>query len=354
MDAASSRSSTRVKVRELAPAEHDAWRQLVASSEQGSAYALPEYLDALCRATGARFRIVVAQLDDRIVGGVPLYERRSRTGVYVANRLLLYYNGVVLDPPRKKFRSDQAASTVTILTALAEDLERRGYAHLQLHNRSTLGDVRPFLERGWSSRISYTYVTSLTDMAAQWERVDPNLKRQIARCERDGVTYREDDDFDALFRLHYQTHQRKGAPLYLPEPRFRRFHEELRSAGLAQLGHAVIGDQVIASQLMLIGPHPVAHIVCAGADEQHLRLGANGFLRWRSLLALASRGFRAVDLTDAGLNPVTRFKSQLGGELTATISLERSPSLLFRFETSAQRWRAGLQKRAAGRGSEDS
>jgi hypothetical protein len=185
--------------------------------------------------------------------------------------------------------------------------------------------------------------------------VDPNLKRLISRCERDGVTYREDDDLGALFRLHLQTHQRKGAPLYLPESAFRLFYDDLKKAGLARLGHAVLNDQVIASQLMLTGPHPVGHIVCAGADEQYLKLGANGFLRWQSLLARARDGFVAMDLTDAALSPVTRFKSQLGGQLTPTWSLERTPSALFRLEAATQRWRARRRSiRAPGAQSEGS
>jgi len=348
MKAASNAATDRVRVCELASSEYGEWSQLVALSEQGSVYALPAYLEALCRATNARFRIVAAFLDDQLVGGVPLFERRSRAGTYVANRLLLYYNGIVLRLPPKKWQSDRATLNTLVLDALATDLEQRGYAHLQLHSRSTLDDVRPFLQRGWAASLSYTYVVSCADPAAQWERVDPNLKRLISRCERDGVSYREDDDLSALFRLHLQTHQRKGAPLYLSEPAFLRFYEDLQKAGLARLGHAVLDGQVIASQLMLTGPHPVGHIVCAGADEQHLRLGANGFLRWQSLLARARDGFLAIDLTNATLNPVTRFKAQLGGQLTSTWSLERTPSTLFRLETAVQQWRARRVLRAAG------
>lgn len=349
MSAAVSAAPDRVQVRTLSESEYGDWRQLVVASEHGSVYALPEYLEALCRATDARYRIVATFLDDQLVGGVPLYERRSRAGPYVANRLLLYYNGIVLKLPPKKWASDRAAMNTLVLGALSESLERFGYAHMQLHNRSTLDDVRPFLQRGWSPSLSYTYVVSLVDLTAQWERVDPNLKRLITRCGRDGVSYREDDDLDALFRLHLQTHQRKGAPLYLPALAFRRFYDEVRKAGLARLGHAVLGDQVIASQLMLTGPHPVGHIVCAGADEQYLKLGANGFLRWHSFLARQRDGFRAMDLTDAALNPVTRFKSQLGGELTPTWSLERTPSRLFRLEAEVQRWRAGRHSRPTTR-----
>lgn len=331
-------AQSRFATRELAAADLDAWRALVAQSEQGSAYALPEYLQALCAATDASHRLLGVFLDGQLVGGVPLYERRSRTGIVVGNRTLLYYNGIVLHLPARKYHSDRVAQELAALEALAAALEARRYAHVLLHQRSTLTDVRAFQARGWQVQVSYTYVLPLADPGAQWASVDQNLRRLIQRCERDGVIYREDDDFDALFRLHLQTHERKGAPLYLPQARFRDYFARLSAAGLARLGHAVYDGKVIASQLMLAGPHRVAHTICAGADEDYLRMGASGFLRWHAALALARDGYAANDLTDAGLNPVTRFKSQLGAALTPTLSVSRS-SWLHRCEAALQRWR---------------
>ena len=114
---------------------------------------------------------------------------------------------------------------------------------------------------------------------------------------------------------------------------------------LARLGHAVYQDKVVASQLMLVGPHPVSHTVCAGADEDHLRLGASAFLRWQGFLSLHRDGHAANDLTDASLNPVTRFKSQLGGDLTPTLSLSRTDSWLYRVIGTARHIRTGLRER---------
>jgi len=336
--------SSNVRSRELREADLDAWCALLGRSPQGGVYGRPEYLAALCEATGASYRIIGVFLNDQLVGGVPLYERRQRTGTIVANRTLLYYNGIVLDLPSRRFHSDETAQMQSVLAELERSLAGGGYAHVLLHNHSSLIDLRPFLARGWQSSLSYTYVVSLTDMTRQWERVDQNLKRLIRRCERDGASYREDADFDALFRLHWQTHRRKGAPLYLPESAFRRFFERVHACGLARIGHAVFHDKVVASQLMLVGPYSVSHTVCAGADEAYLKSGASAFLRWKAMLSMHRDGYAANDLTDASLNPVTRFKSQLGGDLTPTLSVTRTDSWLFRAMGTAQHIRTGLQR----------
>jgi hypothetical protein len=334
-----------VRARELGQADFDAWRAVLSRSAQGSVYGRPEYLAALCEATGASYRIIGVFLNDELVGGVPLYERRQRGGSIVTNRTLLYYNGIVLDLPSRKFHSDETAQLQSVLAALEQCVAGLGHAHVTLHNHGSLTDLRSFLARGWQTSLSYTYVVSLIDMTQQWERVDQNLRRLIRRCEREGVSYREDADFDALFRLHWQTHRRKGAPLYLPETAFRRFFERVQSCGLARLGHAVYQDKVIASQLMLTGSYPISHTICAGADEDHLRLGASAFLRWHAFLALHRDGFVANDLTDASLNPVTRFKSQLGGDLTPTLSVNRTDSWLYRVMDTARDLRTGLRQR---------
>jgi hypothetical protein len=271
-----------------------------------------------------------------------------------ANRTLLYYNGVVLGLPPRKFHSDRTAQLQSVQAALERQIAGMGYAHLTLHCDASVTDVRPFLAQGWLAGVSYTYVVPLGDLRAQWERVDQNLRRLIKRCEKEGVAYREDADFAALFRLHLQTHQRKGAPLYLPEPAFRRYFEQAHAAGLARLGHAVFDGKVIASQLMLTGPGRVAHTVCAGADEDYLRMGASAFLRWRAFESLAQAGYAANDLTDASLNPVTRFKSQLGGELVATLSLSKTFSRLYALETTLRGLKASLAsaRKRASRGQE--
>ena len=96
---------------------------------------------------------------------------------------------------------------------------------------------------------------------------------------------------------------------------------------------------------MLTGPGRVAHTVCAGADEDYLRMGASAFLRWRAFESLAQAGYAANDLTDASLNPVTRFKSQLGGELRATLSVSKTFSQLYALETALRDLKTRLAAR---------
>ena len=308
----------------LRPEEFIEWREFVSRSPDGSVYSDPEYLDALTSVTGASFRIIGVRRAGELIGGVALYQTQtSLRGFHAGPRLLLYYHGPVFAPYDGGYPSQLTSRDLEIQAVLLEYLASLRFDSMILKSRNTVRDVRTYLERGWRTSPSYTYVVTLTDLKQQWQRVEGNLRRLIKRCgDADGVTFTDDDDFDSFFTLHSLTLGRRRVPTYLPELQFRRFIERIRGSGLARLQHARLpGGRAIASQLVLLGRHPVSHTVCAAMDPEFSRLGASAFLRWRGFETLAALGYQANDLTDAALNSVTHFKSQLGGSLETALVL---------------------------------
>jgi hypothetical protein len=93
----------------------------------------------------------------------------------------------------------------------------------------------------------------------------------------------------------------------------------------------------MATQLVLLGPHSVCHTVSAATDKEHLKSGVTAFLRWKAFEHLAALGYAGNDLTDAQLNPVTHFKSQLGGDLHMNLILSRPDGGRFRLQKLAHR-----------------
>ncbi len=335
-------------VKLLAESDYPAWNDLVAKSPEGSIYSTPEYLAVLAEATGGRFRILAACRGTELLGGVALYEEPSRWGTIVSPRLLLYYNGPVLRAYETKYPSQRTARHLDTLEALEEALRAEPYARVRLRARSPLTDLRVFSQRGWRAWPTYSYVVPISDLTAQRERVEQNLRRLIDRCGRQGICFTDDDDFDSFFRLHNQLHERKGAPLYFPRSVFEGWFHRLKAAGLCRLFQARLPDgQSLAAQIVLLGRHPVTHTVTAAADMDHLQLGASAFLRWRAFETLASLGYQANDLTDAALNPVTHFKSQLGGDLQTCLVIQRPDGRALRAAESVNRAWRGTRRAAA-------
>jgi hypothetical protein len=337
--------SARLTTRYLTEGEYDRFTEWVGQAPAGSIYSTPRYLDALCSAAGGRFRILAADRDGELIGGIGLYERDSAWGRTAAGRLLLYYNGIVEMPHPSKYPSERTARHNELLVALEKELRGAGYGRVQLRNRSPFTDARVFLERGWTSAPTYSYVVPLGDLATQWERVEQNLRRLVTRCGREGVTFSDDDDFESFFRMHERTHERKGAPLYLSRGAFERYFRRLHAQGLCRLFHARLpGGPSISAQIVLLGPHPVTHTVAAALDEEYMKMGATAFLRWKAFETLAGLGYQGNDLTDAALNPVTHFKGQLGGDLQTCLVLALPDSARFRVERGLRSARAVVRR----------
>jgi len=282
-------------------------------------------MEALCEATGATFRILAARRGDDVLGGVALFEQARADGRHVAPRALLYYTGVVLKDFATRYPSEQTAKTLEVTAALEAGIAASGYRALTLKHRSTFIDARAFMAQGWTVRPGYSYVVPIANLDEAWHRVEQNLRRLIKRCTQDAILVAEDADFESFLRLHLETTTRKGLPAYLPADRFARFFDRLRQAGLCRLYHARLPDgTAVSSQLVLTGCGPVAHTVCAATDPEHLRSGVTAFLRWKVFEALNALGLSGNDLTDAALNSVTHFKSQLGGTLELLLICERA------------------------------
>lgn len=316
--------------------EYPEWAALLADSPDGTIYSDPDYLDALCTAAGGRFRVVGVRRGAELVGGVAAYERDGAGGVYVRPRLLLYFNGVVLRRYDSKYPSQQTSRDLSACSALIEHLDASGYGSVMLKSAPSFGDARPFQACGWRESVGYTYLVPTVDRDAMWDRVDKNLRRLVSRAEEEGYTITEDDDVDSLWRLHYATMERHDGPLYLPREALGAFVKRLRAAGRALLFHARdAAGRAVASQLVLVGPAGRTHTVMAGADDEYQNQGTSAFLRWKALEQLSTRGAVYNDLTDAALNSVTRFKSQMGGDLVMHLTLESPVTRRYRLATAA-------------------
>ena len=310
------------EVRLLEPSEFALWDDFVCSSEHGSVYSLSSYLAVLAKAAGQRVKVAAVINNGRIAAGIAYTERSTRWGDIVEPRLLLQYNGPVIASAASTYPSKQTANELALSEKIAVFLESQQYGRTVIKCRWPYYDVRAFLARGWRAVPAYTYMVDLGDMNAAWGSVDRNLKRLINRCRTDGYTVQRSDEFDDFFRMHLETHERKGAPIYLPKSEFEAYFRELKELGLARLYYASnpSGNR-IAAQLVLAGKCSKTETVSAAAEGSELGSGASAFLRWSVFEELSREGFRYNDLTDASLNSVTRFKSQFGGELRICFAL---------------------------------
>lgn len=316
----------KIEVKILTENEYPIWKSFTGLSEQSTIYSDPDYLDILCSVTGGKYHIAAVLSGEEIQAGVPVYEEHRPDGHVMANRLLLYYNGPVLKTFESKYPSVTTSKQSALLSALADYLNKKNYDRT-IMNCFNLQDIRPFLSAGWSARPSYTYLVDISSDEDCHGRIEQNLRRLIKRCSESDFTFTDDNDFDSFFEQHLEIHQRKNAPLYLEKDPYRKYFEQLYQKKMCRLFHARDHKrESTASQLVLTGSDNDSYTVCAAAKEEFLNQGTTPYLRWKVFEQLSKENYVFNDLTDAAPNPVTRFKSQLGGDLTMNMVVQRPDS----------------------------
>ena len=311
-------STSDLQIRQVEKAEYPKWRAVLAAAPEGTNYQLPEYLAALSEVTGGSSRLLgIFRGKTELLGGIGLYLRRTRLGTAATSRLLLYYNGPFLEPAPSNFPYRRESYRRELLEALEAHLRTERLEYIRFKSREVENDYRPFIHRGWRAEPFYSYEIPLRDLESQWSRVDKNLRRLIRRGRDCGLTFTEHGDFDSFFDMHEEIHRRKNGPIYLSRTEFRYFIDTLISNDIGRLFQVSLpSGEPAASQLVLLGPHPVAHTLAAAAFEEHQHTGCNAFMRWSTCEWLSARGHTAVDLTDAHNPSVARFKGNLGSTLT--------------------------------------
>lgn len=317
----------KLTVKYLEASEYERWDRFVDDSPHGGIHNQSYFLEALCRALGTHFRILAAFKHEELVGGAGLHYVRGRYGDMIQLRPLLYYNGFVIKAFESKYPSIMESRRAEVVNALLNEIEGGRYAFAEISNRSSLDDLRPFLQRGWQLFPRYTYVVPIGDLEKQWERVEQNLRRLISRCEREGIMFEPSDDADGFYSMYEATYHRKGVQPYIRREAFLELHEDLKAHNACRIYFAVMpGGRRAAGEIVLMSGHPVTHTWMAGSDPEFLRTGASAFLRWKAFEDLQKRGYKFNDLTDAMNDKVAKFKSQFGGRLEASFVLHKEIS----------------------------
>ena len=157
-----------------------------------------------------------------------------------------------------------------------------------------------------------------------------NIRRDIKRAEREGITVRQGtsvNDLDAFYALHLQTRRRQGVPTQ-PKRFIRRF-AGLFEAGLGFVLLAEYEGVPVASAVYLHWGDTLTYKYGASTPE-HLKKRPNHAIFMEAIRWGCERGMTTIDLGRTDLdNPGLRaFKQGWGGDerRLAYSSLSRTPS----------------------------
>ncbi|HEU4424933.1 MAG TPA: GNAT family N-acetyltransferase [Pilimelia sp.] len=295
----------------LRPIDDPGWSSFVANHRSALPFHHPAWAAMLADCYG--FRAHCLCLDDpsgEIVAGLPVVEIRRRRG---HTRWVSLPFTDHCPPLTAGTAGPGEAGAAGPGLAGRLDAARRAFGVRRFEVRSELD----------GARADGTFLTHRLPLTGSLDEVfatfHPNqVRRNIRRAERAGVTVRagatEADLTTVFYRLHTRTRHRLGVPVQ-PRRYFRLLWQHVLRSGLGVVLIAELDGVPVASGVFLASASTCVYKYGA-SDERQWSARPNHLLFWEAIRWAAARGcatfdFGRTDHTDQGLR---EFKSRWGTE----------------------------------------
>lgn len=278
--------------------DHPNWKAYVDAQPDAGPFHHPAWARLLADCYGHRAFAITARDDSRqIVGGVPVIERR---GLRTRRWVTLPYTDSC--PPLGERR----------IVAIGIDEMRRALGISSAEIRGEVaGTSGTYVVRG----VTHTLPLD-ADLEALRRRFDGNVRRNIAKSQREGVDVRvgtaSADLLDTFYRLHLATRARQGVPIQ-PRRFFELLWERLLARGLGFVAVADHGGRAVAAAVFLEWKGRIVYKF--GASDTSSRASRpNDAIFWHVIERGCRNGSLALDLGRSDLDNVglRRFKSGWG------------------------------------------
>jgi CelD/BcsL family acetyltransferase involved in cellulose biosynthesis len=288
------------------PLRDPPWSAFVAQHPAALPFHHPSWAEVLaaCYRFPA-FGLTVEDADGTIVAGLPVLEVRRRAG----RRRWVSLPFTDRCPPL----TDPEAVDAVLPGLLDQARRQYGVARLEVRAELAGAQAHPageFLTHqlallGTEDEIFRTFHPS-------------QVRRNIQRARRAGVTVRrahaEEDLTSVFYRLHTRTRRRLGVPVQ-PLRYFRLLWRHMLAPGHGALMIAELDGSPVAAAVFLAS-HNTCVYKYGASDEQRWHARPNHLLFWEAIRWAAANGCRTFDFgrTDLGEEGLRSFKSRWGAE----------------------------------------
>lgn len=275
--------------------EYSLWDELVVQSPQGSIFHNSDYLRMVADASSRKLNIYGCFKDDELVGGCPLFVKRSIGSYFAVSRgPLTPYAGFLLpDQDSTNVRKSELVQH-GILNALCDRIQRDRYSSITITNSPDLLDIRPCLWRGWEGHVAYTYYVNLEGNFS--ERFSKDIKKKIKKAINAGIYIEKIEDATVHHKLLTQVFERQGLDAPVGENFFMSVLDIIKrqKCGCMWVAKDEGGD-FIASQIR-IWDNKRAYAWSAASTPAFRDSGANQYLFVSVLEEMQKMGFHQVNI----------------------------------------------------------
>ena len=295
------------------------WDEFVRCAVGGSIFSSSTWLDCAGRVLDLPVRRYGCYKNGVLLAGVSGLEQKRAGLSKLATPVPTPYGGLLCAPLPGTGPTEQESEWAGATHLLTGYLKQH-FGHVRLSHTPELCDMREFTWSGWDVIPRFTYHLDLSDLDAQWERVERRTRTVIRKAEKDGFRVVPSTDFCQLRRQYELIFSRRDVSAPVAPDLVQRFAVEVDARGLLDMLRVESSTGETAAMVGFVKGFDTAYAWLPGADPAFQSSGALSLLYWEFLKRTCYQKF---DFVGANLASIAKFKRGFGGDLARYFVVER-------------------------------
>ncbi|MEM2136788.1 MAG: GNAT family N-acetyltransferase [Candidatus Methanomethylicia archaeon] len=313
-----------IEVRELKESEYEIWDKLVEKSPHGTIFHNSDWLIAHSKLLNKKLKIYGFFRGHQMIGGCPLYMYRLKfLKVGSSNVEMTPYSGIIFTQlPETNVRKREHVY-ITTIRSLCDVIDKEQIDIIQIVNSPNFIDVRPFIWKGWRSKVHYTYCLDL-DLEIN---IPKEVRWNIRKAIKNNIIIRRLNDPTIFYELFSMTFKRKNLIPAVTKDFFEYILKLLKRKKIGEMWIAEMPSGEVASAEIFVWDNKRAYRWMAASHTALRSTGATSLLIYEVFQNLKREGFKEVILMAANVPQLAEFMSSFNPKLIPYYSVEKKKFL---------------------------
>ncbi len=260
--------------------------------------------------------------DNKLIGGFHLYKsKQGKIFSHLNNPPFTPHTGLFFDNQTSN-KANSLSFEKSILSSVADFLEKESYHLLTIALPTTCMDVQPFIWKKFKAIPNYTYQLNLELLEEEMlKNLASDKRNSINKAEKDKVTIRKNAGNHIIKQMVENTYSRK----------LKQLNDAIVSAILNEFADAqnsfsyvACVEENAAAMSFCIHDSTTAYYLLGGYDVVNKHQGAGVLALWNCILHAKKLGLKKFDFEGSMIPQVEKYFRGFGGDLVPYFTLNKA------------------------------